>query len=106
MAKYLWHGSYSVEGIKGVRKEGGTSRVEAIKALVGSVGGSLESFYFGFGGDDFYIIVDLPDNVRAAAVSTTVAATGAARVQTVVLLTAQDVDAAAKTSVTYRAPGT
>src|SRR6266568_3766661 len=54
LAKYLWHGSYSVEGIKGVRKEGGTGRVEAIEALARSVGGSLESFYFGFGGDDFY----------------------------------------------------
>jgi uncharacterized protein with GYD domain len=83
LAKYLWHGSYSVEGIHGVRQEGGTRRVEAIEALARSVGGSLESFYFGFGGDDFYIIVDLPDNVRAAAV-----------------------DAAARTSVEYRAPGT
>lgn len=106
MAKYFWHGSYSVEGIKGVRKEGGTGRVKAVEALVRSVGGSLDSFYFGFGGDDFYIIVDLPDNIRAAAVSTAVAATGAARVETVVLLTPQDVDAAAKTNVEYRAPGT
>jgi len=106
LAKYFWHGSYSVEGIKGVRKEGGTGRVKAVEALVRSVGGSLDSFYFGFGGDDFYIIVDLPDNIRAAAVSTAVAATGAARVETVVLLTPQDVDAAAKTNVEYRAPGT
>jgi uncharacterized protein with GYD domain len=106
LAKYLWHGSYSVEGIKGVRKEGGTGRVEAVEALVRSAGGSLESFYFGFGGDDFYIIVDLPDNVRAAAASTAVAATGAARLQTVVLLTPQEIDAAARTDVVYRAPGT
>jgi uncharacterized protein with GYD domain len=106
MAKYLLRGSYSVEGIKGVRKDGGTRRVEAVEALARSVGGSLESFYFAFGGDDFYIVVDLPDNVRAAAVSTAVAATGAVRLETVVLLSAQDVDAAAQTSVEYRAPGT
>ena len=105
MAKYFWHGSYSVEGIKGVRKEGGTGRVKAVEALVRSAGGSLDSFYFGFGGDDFYIVVDLPNNVAAAAVSTAVAATGAARVQTVVLLTPEEVDAATKTNVEYRAPG-
>lgn len=106
MAKYFFHGSYSVEGIRGVRKEGGTARVEAVEALAASAGGSVESFYFGFGGDDFYIVVNLPDNIRAAAVSTAVAATGAARVQTVVLLTPEDVDAAAQTKIDYRAPGT
>jgi uncharacterized protein with GYD domain len=105
LAKYLLRGNYTVEGIKGVRKEGGARRVEAVEAAARSVGGSLESFYFGFGGDDFYVIVDLPDIVRAAAISTAVAATGAARVETVVLLTAQDVDAAAQINVEYRAPG-
>lgn len=106
MAKYLWHGRYSVEGIRGVRKEGGTRRVEAVEGLVRSVGGSVESFYFAFGGDDFYIIADLPDNVAAAAVVSAVGATGAASVVTVVLLTPEEIDAAARTSVDYRPPGT
>lgn len=105
MAKYLIHGSYTVEGIKGVRKEGGTGRRKALSALAQSVGGSLESFYFAFGGDDFFVVVDLPDNTRAAAVATAVAATGAANPTTVVLLTPEEIDAAAKVDVTYRAPG-
>jgi uncharacterized protein with GYD domain len=105
MAKYLWHGSYTMEGINGVRREGGTGRVKAIGELVKSVGGTLESFYWGFGKDDFWIILDLPGNVEAAAAAITVAGTGAASVQTVPLLTAEDVDKAAHMSVNYRRPG-
>src|SRR3954451_21348171 len=105
MAKYLIHGSYSVDGIAGVVKAGGTSRVKAVEALVASVGGTMESFYFSFGKDDFYTIVDAPNNVSAAAVAMTVGATGAATLQTVVLLTADEIDQAAKTTVDYRRPG-
>ena len=106
MAKYLFHGSYTVDGIRGVRREGGTGRVQAVSALAQSVGGSIESFYFAFGGDDFYVVVDLPDNTRAAAVATAVAASGAVNLTTAVLLSPEEVDAAAKVDVTYRAPGT
>lgn len=106
MAKYLFRGSYTAEGIRGVRKEGGTGRKEAVSALAQSVGGSIESFYFAFGGDDFYAVVDLPDNTRAAAVATAVAASGAVNLTTVVLLSPEDVDAAAKVDINYRAPGT
>ena len=70
-----------------------------------SVGGSLESFYFAFGDSDAFVVVDLPDNESAAAVALTVNATGAATVKTVVLLTPDEVDAAAKRSVDYRPPG-
>jgi uncharacterized protein with GYD domain len=105
MAKYLFRGSYTVEGIRGVRKEGGSGRKQAVSALAQSVGGSIESFYFAFGGDDFYAVVDLPDNTRAAAVATAIAASGAVSLTTVVLLSPEDIDAAAKVDVTYRAPG-
>lgn len=106
MAKYVLHGSYTVEGVRGVRREGGTGRVQAVGALAQSVGGSIESFYFAFGGDDFYVVVDLPDNTRAAAVATAVAVSGAVNLTTAVLLSPEEVDAAARVDVTYRAPGT
>ena len=106
MAKYLYTGSYSVAGIKGVIGEGGTSRRGAVEKLAQSVGGSVESFYWAFGGDDFNIIVDLPSAEAAASVAMTVAASGAASIRTTILLTAEQVDAAAKLSPTYRAPGT
>jgi uncharacterized protein with GYD domain len=105
MAKYLFHGSYTVDGIRGVRKEGGSGRKEAVGALVQSVGGSLEAMYFAFGGDDFFVIVDAPDNIRAAAAATAVAATGAVSLNTVVLLTPEEMDAASKVEVDYRPPG-
>ena len=52
------------------------------------------------------MIVDLPDNESATSVALTVNAAGGATVRTVVLLTPDEVDAAAKRSVDYRPPGT
>ncbi len=105
MARYLVHGSYSVNGISGVLKDGGSGRVQAVEKLISSVGGRLISFDFAFGKDDFFVIAELPGNAEAAAVAMTVGATGAASVQTTPLLSAQDVDAAVKLHPDYRRPG-
>ncbi len=105
MAKFLWQVSYTTDGLKGLMKEGGSSRVAAIRRLIESRGGSLEAFHFAFGEDDVYLIAELPSNVEASAISLAVGASGAARVKTVVLLSAEDVDAATKANVGYRAPG-
>lgn len=56
MPKYLFHGSYTPEGLKGLLAEGGSSRIEAAKQALKSVGGTLEAFYFAFGDYDFYIM--------------------------------------------------
>ena len=72
MSKYMIKASYSPEGMKGVMAKGGTARVEAIERLVGGVGGSMESFYFAFGNDDVYVIVDAPNAEAMAAVAGTV----------------------------------
>jgi len=105
MAKYLFHGSYTQEGLKGLLKEGGSGRKEAVGKLMKSLGGSLETYYWGFGGDDFYVIAELPDNTAAAAGSLIVAATGTVAVSTTVLLTAEEIDAASKKGAEYRPPG-
>ena len=105
MPKYLVTGSYTQAGIKGVLGEGGSSRRAAVEKLAESVGGKVESFYFGFGGDDYFITADLPSNEAAAALAMTVAASGAVSPRTIVLLTPEDVDAASKLSPSYRAPG-
>ena len=105
MAKFLVKASYSVEGAKGVQSAGGTSRREAVASMAEGLGGSLESFYFAFGETDAYVVLDLPDNRSAAAASMAVNASGGATSEVVVLLTPEDVDAAAKLSVGYRAPG-
>jgi uncharacterized protein with GYD domain len=105
MAKYLIAGSYTVEGAKGLLKDGGTKRRAAIEAMVKGLGGRLEAFYFAFGDTDVYAIIDVPDPVTASALALTVAASGAAGVKTVVLVTPEEVDQAAKKTVQYRAPG-
>jgi uncharacterized protein with GYD domain len=73
--------------------------------MVEGMGGQLESFYFGFGEHDAYVIADLPDNASAAAVTLAVNAAGGATSRTVVLLTPDEVDKAAGLSVAYRPPG-
>src|SRR6516162_6930640 len=100
MAKYLVQGSYSLEGHKGLLKDGGSSRREATAKVMESVGGRVDAFYFAFGADDFVIIVDAPDNVSAAAVALTAAASGAVQSRMTVLLTPEEVDQATKKSVT------
>lgn len=106
MPKYLISGSYTAQGAKGVAAEGGSARVEAIRKLAASLGGSVESFYFAFGSDDFFVTMDMPDNASVAAASLLVAAAGAANVRCTVLLTGEEIDRAAKLGGTYRAPGT
>src|SRR3954464_11073390 len=98
MPKYLIEASYTLEGVKGVQSAGGTSRRDAVAQLAESVGGRLETFYFAFGDHDVYTIVDLPDNGGAAAVALAVNSAGGAAIRTVVLLTPEEVDAAAKRS--------
>ena len=105
MSKYLISGSYVGEGIKGVLKEGGTKRKEAVGQLIGSLGGTVESVHFAFGDDDFFIIADVPDNVKAAAGALIASSTGAVSVKVTVLLTPEELDEVSKISVPYRAPG-
>ena len=105
MAKYLVIGSYTADGAAGVLKDGGSSRVEAARQAVESVGGKLESIYWGFGADDFYATVELPSHAAAAAASLKIGASGSSRVRTVPLMTAEDLDAASKLSPIFRPPG-
>lgn len=106
MAKYMIKASYSADGLKGVMKAGGTSRVTAVERAIQGVGGSLESFYFAFGGDDVYVIADVPDNAAAMAIAATVGSSGAIEsYETVVLLTPSEVDKAMDVTVDYAPPG-
>jgi uncharacterized protein with GYD domain len=105
MPKYLVTASYTAEGAKGVLKDGGTKRRQAAEAVLTSAGGRIEAFYFAFGENDAYVIVDVPDNATVAAASLAISASGAVRTRTVVLLTPEEIDQAAKKSVTYTPPG-
>ncbi len=105
MAKYLAQCNYVGEGLKGLLKEGGSSRRAVVEKLVQSLGGKVEAFYYAFGDTDLYIIIDAPDNISAAAATLTVNASGAIAVKTTVLLTPEEIDEAVKKSPAYRPPG-
>lgn len=105
MPKFLIKASYTTEGAKGLLKEGGTARRAAVVKLVEGLGGKVEAFYYAYGDSDAYIISDLPDATSGLAVSLAVNASGAVRLSTIPLITPEEIDAASKKSVAYRAPG-
>ena len=105
MPKYLIHGNYVGDGISGLLREGGTSRVEAVENLVESMGGSVEGIYYAFGDTDIYVIVDMPDHASAAAIALAASASGRVAVKTTVLMTPEELDEAASKTPDYRPPG-
>jgi uncharacterized protein with GYD domain len=105
MPKYLLHAKYSAEGARGLLKDGGTKRKNAAEELVKSVGAKLDAFYFAFGDEDAYVIVDAPDHASVAAASLAVSASGLVSTKTTVLLTPEEMDQAMKKSTKYAPPG-
>ena len=105
MPKYLVDATYLSEGSKGLQKEGGTGRRNAVDQLFRSLGGTIETFYFAFGDKDVFIIGDLPDNATAAALAIKVNAAGAATCKVTVLLTPQELDEAVQKTSVYRPSG-
>ncbi len=105
MPKYLCQVNYVGEGIKGLLKDGGSKRRAVTEKLFQSLGATIEAYYYAFGDTDLYIIGEFPNHAAVTACALTVAATGTISVKTTVLLTPEDVDAAAKLKATYSAPG-
>ena len=105
MPKYLFQANYTPEGMQGLLKEGGTSRKQVFEEMAKEQGGSLESFYYAFGGADLYMTFDLPDTATAAAISLSIGAGGALNITTVQLITPEELDAACGKTVSYRLPG-
>jgi len=106
MKKYLIKASYNASGTKGLIEDGGSKRKSEIQKMLEGMGGKLESFYFAFGEPDVYVIMELPDDISAAAVGLGVNSSGMVSVSTTVLLSPEDIDKASKKSISYRAPGT
>ena len=105
MPKFMIKASYTTEGARGLLKDGGSARRAVVQKLMEGIGGKLESFYYAYGDDDAILIVDAPDATSALAVSMAVNASGAVRLSTTPLITPEEMDAACKKSVQYRAPG-
>jgi len=105
MGKYLVTASYTADGAKGLLKDGGTKRLQVVRELLKGAGATLDAGYFALGEQDVILIVDAPDNASVTAIALATNASGAVRVKTTVLLTPQEVDAAAKKPVKYTPPG-
>jgi uncharacterized protein with GYD domain len=105
MPKYLVEARYTVEGAKGLVREGGSGRRAAVAKTIESVGGKVEALYFAIGDVDVYVIVDVPDNVSAAAVSLAANQSGAIVSKTIVLLTPEEMDKSVQKAVSFRPPG-
>ncbi len=105
MAKFMVTASYTAEGSRGLAKEGGSGRRAAVKKLVEGLGGKVEAFYFAYGEHDVIVVVDLPDSTAGLALSLAVNGSGAVRSSTTPLITPEEMDAACKKAVSYKAPG-
>ena len=107
MPHYLLTGTYTADGAKGLLTEGGISRKAQATALVKSLGGTVECFYFAFGSDDVVCIIEMPDSASATAASLTVSSSGKVNVRLTPLITPEELDVASQKSkgATYRPPG-
>jgi uncharacterized protein with GYD domain len=105
MPAYLWKAKYTVQGLAGVKKDGAAARRDAIAKLAESVGGKLQSIHYAFGDEDVIVILDFPDNVAAARAALAVSGSGSVALETTVLLTVEEVDAALSSDADYRPPG-
>ena len=105
MAKYMFKGSYAAEGVRGLLKEGGSSRIKHNSKLFADHGCTLESAYFSHGEDDVVGFADMPDRITATAMSLAVNASGVVKVSVMPLISAEEIDAASKVVVNYKPAG-
>ena len=106
MPKFLVEATYTAEGHQGLAKDKASGRKTAIAQAVKKLGGKLDAIYFCLGENDVILIVDMPDHLSAAALSSAACGSGMARTKTTVLLTVDEADEALSKPVAYRAPGT
>lgn len=105
MAKYFFQANYIGEGVKGLMKDGGSSRIEQVEKAMKSVGGQIESFYYAFGDTDALGIGEFPDAASAAALSMMVNASGTVSVKLTPLITPEEMDEASQKTPSYSPPG-
>jgi len=78
MPSYLVQVSYTTAAVAALIKNP-HSRVEALRGVTEKLGGTIADFWLSFGDYDVVGILDLPDNVSAAAFALAIAAGGACK---------------------------
>lgn len=90
MANYLLQVSYT-PGTWAALIKNPQDRGEAVRGPIANLGGELEHIWLAFGEDDIIAIVDMPDNVAAAAIAIAISAGGGVKsVKTTPLMSVQD----------------
>ena len=107
MPHYLLEVAYTSQGWAALVKSP-QDRIEAVRPAVEKLGGKIESGYLTFGDYDLIAIVNMPDNVSAAAFSIAASAGGAVKaIKTTPLMTMEEgMEAMRKAAAAgYRPPG-
>jgi uncharacterized protein with GYD domain len=105
VGKYLYRLQYNKPGLDGTLKEGFAAREAYFRKAVERLGGTTEAAYWAYGDVDVFVIVDIPEQEKATSLALALAETGSYRLTTTTLLTAAEMDAAARHMPSYRAPG-
>ena len=92
MSKFMYSGSYTSEGVKGLLKEGGTARRDETIRIVESLGGTLESYYWSYGSIDFLAIMEFPDHTTVTGMALNIAASGKFEGIITPLITVEEMD--------------
>jgi uncharacterized protein with GYD domain len=96
MPSYLVQVSFSSEALAALIKEP-QNRAEAVRKPIEKLGGKIEGAWFSFGDYDVAVVVEMPDNVSAAALSMAFGAGGACKgTKTTPLITMEESVAAMK----------
>jgi uncharacterized protein with GYD domain len=94
MPSYLLQVSYSAEALAAMIKHP-QNRAEAVLKPIEKLGGSIGGFWLSFGDYDVVAMIEMPDNVSAAAFALAVSAGGACKsVKTTPLLSVEEGSAA------------
>ena len=107
MAYFLLQGTYTPESWKSLVNKP-VDRVNVVRKVIEKLGGKVEGAWFAFGDYDVVMIMQMPDNISAAAFSLAVAAGGAFKAhKTTPLMTIADgIEAMKKASgAGYQPPG-
>ena len=106
MSKFMYSGSYTKKGVKGLLKEGGTARRDETIRMVESLGGTVEAYYWCYGKDDFVSIMDFPDHTTVTGLALNIAASGTFTGSLTPLITVEEMDEMVKVKLgKYRLPG-
>jgi uncharacterized protein with GYD domain len=108
VASYLFRFAYTPESWAALI-EHPEDRREMLATRIFGFGGQLHGFWYSFGERDGYALVELPDNISAAAVVAAISATGALRhLDAIALISADEMVEALERAKEfgYKQPGT